>query len=299
MTNSLQAIADRQHQHDALVAAGEVLNVRFPPGQAAMSLRAAKLLHGLVKVAGADAGRDMVHKIPIAALNSYHISKDEFFAACRELFGISVELRVTDAQGAAWTKLGPMLAHVERAEAFNGDLLFEFSRVLREVLQRSNHWAVLSRQAVLAFQSRYSLRLYEILSIRVGLAHVCEETFSIDDLRVLFGVPNGKLARWADLRVKALEPAIKEVSHLTGITARYEVQKRGKAIAAVRLIWREKGKAGRDAAAAELDRSSIGRAARREGKAQLIAPDDAERAEVAAGLQQLGETLAACLRPKY
>lgn len=274
MSKTLQVLADRRDLVDNLVAAGEVLNMRFQPGKTALSLRAAKLLHGLIAAAGADAGKAMAHTIPIASLNSYHVSKEEFFACCEELFGVSVRLEVVNAKGRKATKAGPLLADVERDEDEDGDLRFELSPVLRQVMRNSNHWAVLSRQAVMAFQSRYSLRLYELISLRVGLDAVHSETFSIDDLRKLFGVPIGKLVRWPDLRRKVIESAIAEVSHLTGLTVRYEPVKRGRSVSSVKLIWREKSKPERDAAARELDRSSVGRAARREGKVERITSDD-------------------------
>lgn len=280
MSKTLQVLADRQNIIDELVAAGEVLNLRFQPGRNALSLRAAKLLHSLIAAAGADAGKAMTHTVPIAMLNSFHISKEDFFSCCEELFGVSVRLEITNVKGGKATKAGPLLADVERDEDTDGELRFELSPVLRQVMKNSNHWAVLSRQAVLSFQSRYSLRLYELISLRIGLDHVHSEIFSIDDIRALFGVPSGKLLRWPDLRRKVIELAIDEVSHLTGLAVRYETVKRGRSVAGIKLIWREKAKRDRDKAARELDRSSVGRTARRDGTAEkIIDPQEAPSPE--------------------
>lgn len=296
MSKTLKVLADRRNLTDGLVAAGEVLDLRFEGRNTAMSLRAAKLLHFLVAAAAGDAGKAMTHVVPLTALNdAAHRSKEELLAAARELAGTTVRLDVTRANGRKATKVGPLLADVERDEDSDGELRFELSPVLREVLRVSNHWAILSRQAVNAFQSRYSLRLYELVSLRVGLDQVQSETFSIDDLRKLFGVPSGKLTTWSNLRMKVLDISVSEVSHLTGLMVRYEPVKRGKAVMAVKLIWREKSRQQRAAAAKELDASSIGRVVRREGKAEKIIDTD-EQAEIAAGLRELSASLGQGLR---
>lgn len=295
---TLQVLADRRHLVDDIVAAGEVLNLRFQPNQTALSLRAAKLLHGLIEAAGVDAGKDMIHTIAISKLNSFHVSKEDFFATCEELFGVSVRMEIRTENGKKATKAGPLIADVERDDDDGGELRFELSRVLREVMRHSNHWAVLSREAVCAFQSRYSLRLYELLSIRVGLDKVREEIFSLDDLRALFGVGEGKLPRWQDLKANVLEKSIAEVAQLTGLTVRYEVIKRGRSVSAVKLIWREKSKREREATARELNSSSIGRAARRAGTVEeIIEQSDDDRAEIAASLRDLMASLAENKRP--
>lgn len=291
MSKTLKVLADRRHVTDDLVAAGEVLDLRFEGRNTTMSLRAAKLLHFLVAAAAGDAGKPVTHVLPLASLNdAAHRSKEELLGAARELAGTTVRLEIVRPNGKRATKVGPLLADVERDEDADGDLRFELSPVLREVLRVSNHWAVLSRQAVNAFQSRYSLRLYELVSLRVNLDQVQSETFTIDDLRKLFGVPPGKLTTWSNLRMFVLEKAIAEVSHLTGLMVRFEPVKRGKAVTGVKLIWREKSRQQRAEAAKELDRSSVGRAARRDGKTeQVISPE--ERAEVAAGLRDLAASI--------
>ena len=275
MSKTLQVLADRRNLTDDLVAAGEVLDLRFEGKNTAMSLRAAKLLHFLVAAAGGEAGKAMTHVLPLASLNdAAHRSKEELLAAARELAGTTVRLDVVRPNGRKATKVGPLLADVERDEDADGDLRFELSPVLREVLRVSNHWAVLSRQAVNAFQSRYSLRLYELVKLRVNLDQVQSETFTLDDLRKLFGVPPGKLVRWPDLRRYVLDTAIAEVSHLTGLMVRYEPVKRGKSVTGIKLIWREKSRQQRAEAAKELDRPSVGRKARRDGSAETVAIPD-------------------------
>lgn len=297
MTKTLEVVADRSAAVDELVAAGELLDMRFQSGRSALSLRAAKLLHTLVHAAGADAGLPKQHRISLNRLNYvHHLSKEELLDTVRELFGVAVQLKVLNAKGKRAIKVGPLLSDIERDEEQDGELRYELSPVLRAVMKNSNHWAVLSRKAVLAFQSRYSLRLYELISLRIGLEKVASEQFSIEDLRSLFGVPAGKLPRWQDLKSYVIEPAIAEVSQLTGLAVRYQQVKVGRGVVGVVLIWREKDPQARNQAARELDRSSLGRAARRAGTVEAIAPIAAPSADLVGALRSLESALAKNLR---
>lgn len=152
-----------------------------------------------------------------------------------------------------------------------GELEWEFSRALRAVFANSEHWAVLSRRAVMAFESRYALRLYEMIALRAGLDHKTAETFTLEELRTRLGVPIGKLAEWFDFRRKALDPAIAEVNQLAGFRVSYVLVKRGRSVASVRLSWEVKSAPDRKATKRELDGPKVGRKARRDGSAEQIA----------------------------
>ena len=279
MVMTRQALADRSNRSDQLVAAGEVLDLRFGEGAKALSLRAAKLLHLLVAATGPAACEDKVHVLPIESLNAFHVSLEEFVETCRELFGVMVRFETRNAKGRPALELGPLLSRVSRDldEADGGELRFQLSPVLRMVLEKSNYWAVLSRRAVLAFESRYALRLYEIVAIRSGLVLKTAETFSIDELRSRLGVPAGKLTRWVHLKQKALDSAVAEVNQLSGFEVSYEPIKRGRSVTGVRLTWSQLDVGGRAAVARELEASRVGRKARREGTADVLVeePDEA------------------------
>jgi hypothetical protein len=65
-------------------------------------------------------------------------------------------------RGRPYTKSGPILSDVEREpdDLDGAEVRFEFSPAMRQVIANSTHWAAVSRRAVMAFESRYSLRLY-------------------------------------------------------------------------------------------------------------------------------------------
>lgn len=277
MTKTSIVIADRaetdsEKARDTLIVAGEIADLRFHGKP--LSLRASKLLHLLVRAAGADACERMTHSVTVSELNeTFHLSVAEFIEVARELASTAVQLRYVNKRGRDAIKVGPMLADLER-EVDEGSepaiVSWEFSPVTRVLLSTSDHWAALSRQAVLAFESRYALRLYEIVSLRGGLQFKRKERFDLDDLRRRLGVEPGKLERWVHLKQRVLDPAVAEVTHLSGLAISYEVVKTGRKVTAIDLSWREVDKAGRAAQAEELARGRLGRKARREGTVQAI-----------------------------
>lgn len=269
-----QALADRTDRPDELLAAGHQVDMVFRPGHKALSLRAGKLWHLLVKAAGVDLAANKLHTIPLADLYEIgHMPREMRVETIRELQTTLVEVRVPSPKVKGATRIisGTLLSHVERDEDDRGDLVFEFSRTLRRVFADSPHWAVLSKRAVMAFESRYSLRLFEIVALRAKLDYVHAETFALDELRARLGVPVGKLERWDNLRARALDPAIAEVNQLAGFTVRYEPVKKGRAVVAVKLSWAEKKAPALKATKRELDGSRVGRKSRRDGSVEAVA----------------------------
>ena len=283
---TLDAISSFADDPDAIVQAGEVVEMRFPSG-GRMSLRGGKLFHLLIQIAGVRITDDAQHRVPIAALNeAFHVSAGEMEELVDELHTTTLKLKLTDSAGRRYTKTGPLLSDVEREDddQAQAELRFEFSPAMRRVIANSTHWAVISRRAVMAFESRYALRLYTILSLRAGLRKSSEE-FTVDDLRELLGVPIGKLKRWQDLKTWAIEPAIDEVNHLSGLKVAYRPLKRGRRIIGISLAWGVKAGSEKVDAIKELDRPKVGRAARRKGTVEdVLASDDRDRATLAEAL---------------
>jgi len=287
---TLDAIRTLRGDPDAIVEAGEMVDMRFPVG-GRMSLRGAKLFHLLIQAAGVDVAEPVTHKITLAALNeTFHIAIPELIELIDELHTTTIKLRLTDTKGRRYTKSGPILSDAEREDEAQeqAELRFEFSPTLRRVIANSNHWAVISKRAVLAFESRYALRLYTVLSLRAGLRKTSEE-FTVEDLRELLGVPAGKLMIWKNLRRRALEPAMAEINQLAGFYAGFVPLKRGRKIVGVRLTWGLKDHDARAEALKELERPKVGRKERREGRVELVAREEGyEREELATALTEAG-----------
>jgi plasmid replication initiation protein len=91
------------------------------------------------------------------------------------------------------------------------------------LLQLKKQFTHYSLYFVLAMQSQYSIRLYELLK-SYQYQRICE--FDIDDLRLKLGAENYQ--RYPDFRRFVLEAAIKEINELGDINAIYELEKEGK-----------------------------------------------------------------------
>ena len=275
MASTLQALADRQDRPNDLVAAGEVIDLRFTNGGRTLSTSASKLFHLLVQHAGSAVTEPREHRVRISLLLGQGLRKmtlTELLECLQELVGSVISVRVRDGSERPHTKVGSFLAHLEQDhDAETGELIYEFSKTLRYVFGRSSYWVVLDRRATMAFESRYGIRLYELIAVRGGLEHKTTETFALDDLRARFGVPDGKLLRWQDLKRKVLEMAVSEVNHLSAFNVTWAPIKNGRSVAAVSLTWKRKDKLELVAAAREANRSRLGRKLRRDGAAELTA----------------------------
>jgi hypothetical protein len=288
---TLDAIKMHRPNADVIVAAGEVADMRFMSGNS-LSLRAAKLFCLLIQEAGLAVADQVQHRIPYSVLNeTFHKSRDELAEAVMELHSTVVSVQVVSRQGRAYTKSGPILSDVEREpdSLDDAEIRFEFSPAMRRVIADSTHWAAVSRRAVLAFESRYSLRLYMHIGLRVNRRQTSEDV-SLDDLRDILGVPAGKLERWQHLKSRAIEPAIAEVNQLAGFRAAYMPVKRGRRVVGIRLAWGQKAPADLVETQKELDRPRIGRTARRDGLVETVAQERHRLAESLANAPGLGRT---------
>lgn len=283
---TLDAVRMHRPDPDAIVAAGEIVDLRFVSG-GSLSLRAAKLFCMLVQEAGVDVAEPIQHAIPYAVLNeTFHASRDDLAEAIQELHSTTVSVQLVSRKGRAYTKSGPILSDVEREpdDLDDAEIRVEFSPAMRRVIADSNHWAAVSRRAVLAFESKYSLRLYLYLGLRVNLRKSSEE-ITLPELRDVLGVPEDRFTRWQDLRRFAIERAVAEISQLAGFTVAYMPLKRGRRVVGVRLAWGHKEPADLIEAQRELDRPRVGRTARRSGQVETVAQ---ERHRLAESLAQAG-----------
>jgi hypothetical protein len=150
----------------------------------------------------------------------------------------------------------------------SGDTLVSwyFGRMFVDMAEKSNHWAIMDRQTVFHLGSKYSVLLFQHISSLTNLKHVTSKTFSVPDLRAMFGVPEGKLSRFADLRRFAIDHAVTEINQLSRLTLTATFYKIGRTVGSVEISWKVKP----DPAETkhELDRSKVGRKARQNGTAE-------------------------------
>lgn len=153
MAKTLDAIRSQANNPDAIVEAGEVVDMRFPAGTT-LSLRAAKLFHLLVQAAGVTVADPKQHRMTFASLNeTFRISIPDLEGLVDELHSTILKLHLTDQTGRSYVKSGPILSDVEREDETlaQAELRFEFSP----------HYEGPSRTAPtgLSFQEKRSWRL--------------------------------------------------------------------------------------------------------------------------------------------
>ena len=137
-----EALADRAERPDELVASGRQIDMIFKPGQKALSLRAAKLWHLLVKSAGVDLAVAKDHRMALADLYQSglgHMTLAERVEALRELQTTLVEVRVASPKVIGRMRIvsEALLSRVERDEDDRGELVWRFGETLRTVFANS------------------------------------------------------------------------------------------------------------------------------------------------------------------
>ena len=187
---TLDAVRMNRADADTIVAAGELVDLRFVSGST-LSLKAAKLFCLLIQEAGIAVADDVQHRVPYAVVNeTFHKSRNDLAAAVMELHCTVVSVQLVSRKGRAFTKSGPILSDVEREPDTldDAEIRFEFSPTLRRVITDSTHWAAVSRRSVLAFESRYSRRISPFTALRAGLRTV-SEGLSLRRLRDMLRLP--------------------------------------------------------------------------------------------------------------
>ena len=272
MIKTLQIAADRAHDETKTVLPAEVARgvyIENPPGAEAL-----KLMHLLIGTAGGRMADDVRHELRLADIKNIDGMRNHTRTTMRKLF---VELRgaviVFDDTEAQCEIIGGFLdqAILDYRREVSDDLLVAwwFGRAFREMAEKSCHWAILDRQTVFALSSKYSILLFQHVASLVNLNHVTSKTFTVAELRAVMGVPEGKIQRFADLNRDVLKPALSEINQTSRMSLIVSTKKIGRTVASVTISWKEKPPEGKQDAKRELDRSKIGRKARREGTAAI------------------------------
>jgi hypothetical protein len=258
---------------DEIVKAAELVTVRPAKGKS-LSLAARRALNLMIQHAAGDAWEAKEFWITKAALRRGHKSNDRIEDLMSEIGTTEVIINTITPKGTPGRLIVPILASriEEDDETDSGVVWYEFTPKVAAMLRRSETYALLSGKAVLAFESKYSLVLYEI-GCQLSGRHNPTQEFTIDALRELIGVPPGKMTEWSDLRRFTLEKAKREIDHLAEKFSfsweEIREARKGKVVG-VKLVFELKPGDLAIAAAEEADRHSAGRSARRAGTVEKI-----------------------------
>jgi hypothetical protein len=273
MGKTIEVAADRAYDQTKTVLPAEV--ARGVHIQNVPSLRALKLMHLMIGTAGGRMAQPVCHEIRLSDIRKIdgmtHHDRASLTPLFEELRAVVIREGNPDIDTDR-VVVGGLLdqAVLDRKDPVSGDTLLSwfFGRSFIDMAEKSNHWAILDRQAVFHLTSKYSVLLFQHISSLTNLKHFTSKRFTVAELRAVLGVPEGKLERFSNFKQKAIEVAIAEInSDLTRLHLTATYHKIGRTVAEVEIAWEEEADLAK--VKAELDRPKVGRKARREGTAEI------------------------------
>lgn len=266
-----QALSSKQT--DEFAKPGRLVEVRFVKGQS-LSLTASRLLALMILTAGGDAWRDVPHRMRKADIRRGHKGNERISDMLEELHRTLFAEDDRSWRGRKATRRFSLIQmskeEVEDEDgAESGWIEWEFTPDARKLIQESETYAVLNRQAVLGFRSSYALKLYEIGALRI---HRRQPTWRCDitALRAALGIAPDVYKDFAQLRRKVLQTAKSEIDQLAHFRVEWKETRQGRAVAEVEFRFEAKDAPAQIGTVDELDRHSAGRRARREGTVEQL-----------------------------
>ena len=261
---------DQKPNGDEFAKARELIEIR---GTGSLSLQDRRVMNVLYANAGSRLCDETTHVIGISDLRGAHKGGERVKDSILRLMKTVVEVPTKDSKGAPATKLVQILSDTTVSDDDNnpaGQVVYSFSRGMREIIKDSTLWGRVRSAVVFAFTSKYALALYELITARINLTHVWQEEFTVEDFRALLGVPNGKLERIPNLLQRVIQPAALEVNGLADFGVSIEPIRKGGQLRGLvtgfRVAWWRKDTPDLQAAYQELKRVKTGRLARLKGK---------------------------------
>jgi len=211
---------------DSLVKPGELIDVvEVTP----LTLNDRRVYNLLLENAWDAIDKQVEHVIAKSDLRGTHNSNDRV--------GESIERLMTAIVRVKTMRDGE--PHLERVQLLGGNtetlrrdglLTYEIPGRLRRIIANSTVFARLRREIMFALSSKYALTLYEMVQKRGNLKYRTTDRFSLDELRAILGVPDGKLTTWSNLNLRALQPAVAEVNQLADFMVAIDPIKTGRKV---------------------------------------------------------------------
>lgn len=258
---------------DEFAKPGSIIEIKFVKGES-LSLTASRLLALMILTAGGDAWEDRPHRIRKADIRRGHKGNERITDMLQELHRTLFAVDDKSWRGKKATLLFSLISRSrEETEEEGGEagwIEWEFTPDARKLIQASETYAVLNRQAVLGFRSNYALKLYELGALRL---HRRQATWRGDmqALRAALGIPPDVYTDFAQLRRKVLEKSKSEIDQLAHFRVEWREIRQGRTVTELEFRFEPKGAPEVIETVDELDRHSAGRQARRDGAVESIA----------------------------
>lgn len=266
------AAALRAKGGDEFAKPGSIIEVKFVKGES-LSLTASRLLALMILTAGGDAWEDKPHRMRKADIRRGHKGNERITDMLQELHRTLFAVDDKSWRGKKATLLFSLISRSrEETEEDGGEagwIEWEFTPDARRLIQASETYAVLNRQAVLGFRSNYALKLYELGALRL---HRRQATWKGDmsALRAALGIPPEVYTDFAQLRRKVLEKAKAEIDQLAHFRVEWREIRQGRTVAELEFRFEPKIAPEVIETVDELSRHSVGRRERRDGSVEAI-----------------------------
>lgn len=258
---------------DEFAKPGNIVEIKFVKGQS-LSLTASRLLALMILTAGGDAWEDRPHRMRKADIRRGHKGNERISDMLEELHRTLFAVDDRSWRGKKATlRFSLISSSREEAEDQDGGeagwIEWEFTPDARKLIQESESYAVLNRQAVLGFRSSYALKLYEIGSLRL---HRRQSTWKGDmaALRAALGISPDVYKDFAQLRRKVLEKAKAEIDQLAHFKVDWREIRQGRTVTEIEFRFEPKDAPAQIATVDEIERHSVGRKARRDDTTETI-----------------------------
>jgi len=209
-------------------------------------------------------GEPIVHRIAKSVLKGTHQGNERVESSLLRLMG-TIAIVTIRKSGKSYKRRVQLLGPSDESLERDGFLHYRIPEELIEILRNSEVYARLKTQVMYCFESKYALCLYEMIERRIGLEYKQKEEFTIEEIRGLLNVPQGKLERFADLNKYCLKVAVEEINKLCPFYVYFKPIKNGRKVERVALHWFAKTSSGKRDAQNLIDQHSIVRRARLRG----------------------------------
>lgn len=240
-----------------------------------LTVAARKSLNLMIASAWSDiTKKNFEHRIPIADLKFSNEGDARLTKTLRSVMGAQIELKFRrDDQD--YIKQAPIFIEIDRPiDHGRGYVYFKFSDLLVDVITDSTIYTRMHKQLMLSLQSKYSLALYELIESRRRLKYHQTIKKTVTDWRDALGVPRDAFKLYGDFKRRAWLPAVAELNHLAEFRVEWLEIKDGRQVHEIDVIWLDKTPQERIEALNELQASSVGRKARREGTVETVSVDE-------------------------
>lgn len=282
------AAALRAKDGDEFAKPGSIIEVKFVKGES-LSLTASRLLALMILTAGGDAWEDRPHRMRKADIRRGHKGNERITDMLEELHRTLFAIDDKSWRGKKATLRFSLISRSrEETEEDGGEagwIEWEFTPDARKLIQASETYAVLNRQAVLGFRSNYALKLYELGALRL---HRRQATWRGDmaALRAALGIPPQVYTDFAQLRRKVLEKAKAEIDQLAHFRVEWREIRQGRTVTELEFKFEPKSAPEVIETVDELDRHSAGRSPRRDGTSEAVTVGQAALAALPKPLAQ-------------